>query len=298
MPRPEEWTSLEWKKDFHDGAGGGGPGAGSGSGGPTWLRKLGRFCWSSEYFGTGAGAAVGGYWNCCKVAERWWLVAGLRRVGICDLEFRLERVPGLLSWAAVVRLTSLLRGCCGGTAEGDSMGAAEPCEKVTDGESRATLDRGLPCCDSGRMDRRRIHEPLDESESRETSDMGGAQSAWRMKEWRLDAFGGVTAERGSWRVETGHGGARRPAGEVVLVSGGKGRGGRGGRGWRCRCRRAAPACRPCCCCCCWTAAGARPGRLAGRRRGRRWRRATPVPAPTSCECGTGSALLVALGPAC
>jgi len=73
------------------------------------------------------------------------------------------------------------------------MGWAEPWEKVTDGESRTTLDRGLPCWDSGRMDRRRIHELLDETESRETSEMGGwAQSLCRMKECRrLEALGGV-----------------------------------------------------------------------------------------------------------
>jgi len=45
------------------------------------------------------------------------------------------------------------------------MGAPEPCEKVRDGESGATLDLGLPCCDSGRMESRLIHESLEETES-------------------------------------------------------------------------------------------------------------------------------------
>ncbi len=51
------------------------------------------------------------------------------------------------------------------------------------------------------MDSRRIHEPLDEVESRETSEMGGgAHSPCRMNECRrLEPFGGViweVAERG------------------------------------------------------------------------------------------------------
>lgn len=33
------------------------------------------------------------------------------------------------------------------------------------GESGPMLDRGLPCWDKGRIDSRRIHEPLDEIES-------------------------------------------------------------------------------------------------------------------------------------
>ncbi len=126
-------------------------------------------------------------------------------MGICDREFRLESVPVLFSWPTVVRFTSLLRGCCGVAAEEERMGAAEPKEKVAEGESRATLERGLPCWDRGRMDRRRIHEPADEMESRETSEMGAAQSAGRMNECRLEALGGVVwnaadAERGG-RVE-------------------------------------------------------------------------------------------------
>jgi len=74
------------------------------------------------------------------------------------------------------------------------MGAPEPCENVTEGESSMTLERGLPCCERGRMDNRLIQEPLDDTESRETSDMGGgAQSpACRMNECRLaEALGGV-----------------------------------------------------------------------------------------------------------
>ena len=55
------------------------------------------------------------------------------------------------------------------------------------------------------MDSRRIHEPLDEIESRDTSEMGGwAQSPWRIKEWRrLEALGGVICimvERGGREV--------------------------------------------------------------------------------------------------
>ena len=57
---------------------------------------------------------------------------------------------------------------------GESIGAEEPWEKVTDGESGPTLDLVLPCCDRGRIDSRRIHDPLDEKESRESSAMVGA----------------------------------------------------------------------------------------------------------------------------
>ncbi len=98
------------------------------------------------------------------------------------------------------------------------MGAAEPWEKVTEGESRATLDRGLPCWDSGRMDKRRIHEPLDEIESRETSEMGCVQSPCRMNECRRRALGGVTCGGAvAWLA----GRAARIMLEVVELGGGR-----------------------------------------------------------------------------
>ena len=56
------------------------------------------------------------------------------------------------------------------------------------------LDLGLPCCDRGRIDQRRlIHEPFEENESLETSEMGGGTlSACLMAEYRrLNVLGGV-----------------------------------------------------------------------------------------------------------
>jgi hypothetical protein len=54
------------------------------------------------------------------------------------------------------------------------MGAAEPKEK-REGESGPILDLRLPCWDMGRSDNRRIHEPLDETESRKSSAIGAAR---------------------------------------------------------------------------------------------------------------------------
>ncbi len=94
-------------------------------------------------------------------------------------------------------MTSLLGGSCGGSEPtGDRMGAAEPYEKVTDCESGPTLDLGLPsCCDSGRIERRRIQDPFDETESRTSSGVSEAAASppWcRTKDCRrLLVLGGV-----------------------------------------------------------------------------------------------------------
>lgn len=42
-------------------------------------------------------------------------------------------------------------------------------EKATDWLSKPRLDRMLPCCDNGRRDSRLIQEPLDETDSLESS---------------------------------------------------------------------------------------------------------------------------------
>lgn len=57
-------------------------------------------------------------------------------------------------------------------------------EKPKENDSLPTLERMLPCWESGRMEeRRRIQEPVEDMESRETSDIGGwAQSALLMTE--------------------------------------------------------------------------------------------------------------------
>lgn len=52
------------------------------------------------------------------------------------------------------------------------MGAADPYENETDGESASMLDLGLPCCDNGRIDRRFNQEPDDEMDSLEPSTTG------------------------------------------------------------------------------------------------------------------------------
>jgi len=95
-------------------------------------------------------------------------VAGLRSVSICDFDDLLDKVPccGEFCCPDVVRFTSLLGAVCDGPVPGSRIGAPEPYEKVRDGESGPKLDLGLPCWDNGRMDSRRIHESLEDTESR------------------------------------------------------------------------------------------------------------------------------------
>jgi hypothetical protein len=84
--------------------------------------------------------------NCCwRVTERWWLVAGLRRVGIPDLELFLEIDPvPPRSLEDGPLFTSLLGGNCVELLPGpDSIGAAEPLNGAMEGESGPTLDLGL-----------------------------------------------------------------------------------------------------------------------------------------------------------
>lgn len=107
-----------------------------------------------------------GIWNCSRVADLWWLVAGLRKFGRWDFDRGREVPEGLLLVVDDVRLTSLF-GVGGGTARcwGERIGAPEPWEKAIDVESGPTLDRGLlPCCDSGRIESLLTQEPEDEKE--------------------------------------------------------------------------------------------------------------------------------------
>lgn len=89
-------------------------------------------------------------------------MAGRRRVGKCDLD--LGRAADS-SDVEGVRLTSLF-GVGGGAAGcvGESIGAPEPWEKAMDVESGPTLDRGLSCCEEGRIESLLIHELLDEKD--------------------------------------------------------------------------------------------------------------------------------------
>lgn len=77
---------------------------------------------------------------------------------------------------------------------GAKIGAAEPWEKVMEGESGPTLDLRLSCWESGLMDNLRIQEPLEDRESRESSAMGvaGAKSPCLIDGCRpIEDFGGV-----------------------------------------------------------------------------------------------------------
>jgi len=71
------------------------------------------------------------------------------------------------------------------------MGAPEPCEN-SEGESGATLDLELLCCERGLIDNLRIHESLDEPESRGFSAPAGREltSLCRMNECLLLVGGG------------------------------------------------------------------------------------------------------------
>lgn len=78
--------------------------------------------------------------------------------------------------------------------DGDRIGAEDPWEKAMECVSGPALDRRLPCCESGRNDRRLIQEPLDDTESRESSAVGATvPSAWRTNDClRLLTLGGVS----------------------------------------------------------------------------------------------------------
>lgn len=100
-------------------------------------------------------------------------------------------------------MTSLFGGSGGGAAPSDGrMGAEEPWEKAIECVSGPALDRRLPCCESGRRDRRLIQELLEETESLGFSVMGCApRSPGRTTDCLLlRALGGVTwALAGRWR---------------------------------------------------------------------------------------------------
>lgn len=128
--------------------------------------------------------------NCCRVRERWWLVAGRRKLCMLDFEPRLGIVPPMPSFSPVVPLLTSLFGCTGWSGAGPSIGAADPKENAKDVESIAMLDLGLPCWDNGRMESRLIHESLDDNGSPPTSAM--TRSLMEIEFGvLLAAFGGV-----------------------------------------------------------------------------------------------------------
>lgn len=153
---------------------------------------LGRLCWSNDIFVKGGNSSGLICWF--RVADRWWLVAGLRNV-IWAFEPRRTKGPALLPLAADARFTNLFGGsCAGGCPPGERIGAADPWEKVMEGESGPTLDLMLSCWDNGRIDNLRIQELLEERESRASSAMGvaGENSPCLAAECRApEDFGGV-----------------------------------------------------------------------------------------------------------
>jgi hypothetical protein len=88
------------------------------------------------------------------------------------------------------------------------MGAAEPYEKATDGESASILDLGLPYWDEGRRDSRLSQDPDDDTDSLEPSTIGTlVKSIWLRATsdcLLLDVFDGATWEVcGRWRRDNG-----------------------------------------------------------------------------------------------
>lgn len=102
------------------------------------------------------------------MTERWWLVAGLRRVGMRWFDDGLDGVFPLGPRIEVERLTSLLGSNWDGLLPLCKMGTADPWEN-NEGESGPMLDRGLPFCEFGITDSLRIQDPFDEIESRRSS---------------------------------------------------------------------------------------------------------------------------------
>ncbi len=84
-------------------------------------------------------------WNdCCrKVADRWWLVAGLRRVGTCDVEDRCERKESPAEIACEdARLTSLLGGN-GDPYSVGNIGTVDRLDQPTEGDCALGVDVAL-----------------------------------------------------------------------------------------------------------------------------------------------------------
>lgn len=100
------------------------------------------------------------------MTERWWLVAGLRKVGIRWFDVCLECGFPFDPRIEVERLTSLLGSNGDGLRPLGNMEAADPWENVNEGESGPTLDRGLAFCEFGIIDNLLIQDPFEEIESR------------------------------------------------------------------------------------------------------------------------------------
>src|SRR5690242_19819980 len=106
---------------------------------------------------------------CCKVTERWWLVAGLRRVGTRWFDVCLKGVFPFDPRTEVERLTNLFGSNGDGLLPLCNIGTADPWENVNEGESGPRLDRGLVFCEFGITDNLRIQDPFEEIESRRSS---------------------------------------------------------------------------------------------------------------------------------
>lgn len=82
--------------------------------------------------------------------DLWWLVAGRRKAGSCDLDPRFCFASEFPPCPVVILLTSLFGAACGPDVVvvfDLNMGASEPLlEKFIEGESGPMLDLGLlPC---------------------------------------------------------------------------------------------------------------------------------------------------------
>lgn len=135
-----------------------------GVGANSCIKVTGNSSWSGE----GSGPDSSSLYCCCRVTERWWLVAGLRRVGIRWFDDGLEDAFPLGPRIEVERLTSLLGSNWDGLLPLCKMGPVDPWEN-NEGESGPMLDRGLPFCELGITDSLRIQDPFDEIESRRSS---------------------------------------------------------------------------------------------------------------------------------
>lgn len=188
VPRFDDLTLLLWKNEVQFG------GSCNLQGGTVCpvveARGLGELGdWSKEKLSKGRFTA-GDVGSCAAVADRWWLVAGRRRLESCPLDPRLANMLSLL--VMLIRLMSLLGAIEGAVELVGERTAAEPWD-AEKAESGPRLDLGLSCWEGGRRESRLLQELCDEAESRDTSLLvAAATSPERTYDWRLLAGLGKT----------------------------------------------------------------------------------------------------------
>ena len=98
----------------------------------------------------------------------------------------LESGPSLAERPEGARLTNLLGGNCVGVFVGfESIGAAEPLERLIDGESGPTLDLGL-LWELGNAESLLIHDPLDDIESLLCTSSAGPSWSAKSADFTID----------------------------------------------------------------------------------------------------------------